>query len=226
MRLIWTVNIILPVLIFCPTASADNAKTGIQHPATPSNKMSGTTSSTKLKSETIISKKMYSPAKLQMEVKSRCENGPIRKPNYGRAAAQTMLMTGWKLIENSDSHRAAEAFLLALWIGPERADAYWGLGVASHENKFPMEIINTCFEQAKAKLPNVAPLYTDHGRVLEERGYVKEAIIAFEKSLAIDDKQLNAHIGLYRSYKKIGDSKKTSFHKRRIEELLKIKKAG
>ena len=157
-------------------------------------------------------------------VNKNCDTGPIRKPKYGRAASQQMISFGWHQVAKGEGEQAANSFLAALFIGPERPDAYWGLGVASHIAKFPLKTIKSCFDRAQSSLPNEAALFSDFGRILEERNILQEAIAAFEKALAIDRDHLQAHIGLVRSYQKIGNTGKSRVHIQRIRELKKQSK--
>jgi tetratricopeptide (TPR) repeat protein len=172
----------------------------------------------------VIANEGFTPELLQQEIKKTCENGPARKPNYGRVASKQMIDTGWQMVGKGEGLEAAKLFLTALFIGPENHNAYWGLAIASHVAKFPLEMINACFERARLRFPNVSDIYSDHGRILEERNHSDEAIVAFKKALEIDGNNLNAHIGLTRSYGKIGEAEKFEFHKRRVLELQKRNK--
>ena len=129
------------------------------------------------------------------------------------------MQAGWRDVGTGKGQEAANNFLLALFVGPERPDAYWGLGVASHIVNFPLQTITACFDRAIASLHNVAPLFSDYGRVLEQRDVLPDAIAFFNKALAIDNNHLEAHIGLARSYQKMGDAENANVHWKRVKEL-------
>jgi len=137
-----------------------------------------------------------------------------------------MVKSGWSYIRKSDGHRAGQMFILALNTGPERADAYSGLMVAAHLNKFSIRTIQNCFDRAKIDLASKPELYSDFGLILEERESYQKAIKNFKKALGLDQNFLEAHKGLMRIFTIIGEDEKASLHKRRVEELMKIKDFG
>jgi tetratricopeptide (TPR) repeat protein len=148
-----------------------------------------------------------------------CESGPDVNPRWGRRAAQSVMLEGWKNVENKNGEKAAQLFLSALLIGPERPDAYWGLGVASHVAGFTTETMKTCFDMAVKKLPDVSNLYTDYGLALLERDQLNEAVSTLQKALELDSNNLLAHVWMSKVYVKLGDDEKAQYHLETAEKL-------
>lgn len=158
---------------------------------------------------------------LRAEISSMCENGPRTNPKWGRRAAATMINQGWKEISAENGEKAGLSFLSALFIGPERPDAYWGLGISSHISNYSLEIIRSCFNSAIKIIPNVANLYSDYGRVMMQRSETEEAISLFEKAFSIDKDNVSAHIGMAQIYQAAGNETEANKHIERVKELTK-----
>ena len=154
-------------------------------------------------------------------VVSLCTNGPARtRGEWGASAASQLIQFGWSAIESNDGESALKLFSLALSAGgPERPDAYWGLGIASHVAGRDQAAIDACFGKLQALLPNDAGAFADHGRVLDMRGAPKLAIEKFEMALARDPNHVEAHIGMARSHMALGDEATAQIHVKRVEEL-------
>ena len=162
-------------------------------------------------------------SEVEQEMIKICTDGPRRKARYGRAASKVMMQDGWRKVEAADGEAAAKSFLTALFIGPERPDAYWALGVAAHVADYRDGTIDTCFERAQRMLPEVAGVFSDHGRVLEERDRFDAAIAKFKQALALDPDFVEAHVGLSRAYAKTGETAKARAHDERVRTLRKAK---
>ena len=115
-----------------------------------------------------------------------CANGSERKGNWGKAVARQMIKLGWDKIGSNDGPAALKFFAAALEMGPERPDAYWGMGIAGHIAGRDSTAVDACFTKTQALLPEVPGGFADHGRVLESRGKPKLAIEKFRRALSID----------------------------------------
>lgn len=100
---------------------------------------------------------------------------------------------------------AVGSFLSASASGPERGDAYWGLGVAGHAIGYPDRVIGRCVQRAQASLPELPQgLFSDLGRVWQERGQHARAIGRIEQALSRDPDVVEAHGGLARAHLAMG----------------------
>ncbi|MBL4741281.1 MAG: tetratricopeptide repeat protein [Sneathiella sp.] len=161
---------------------------------------------------------------LKAEVNKVCHNGPNRKPNWGRSAADLHVRQGWKMVTKGMGDDASQAFLVALHVGPERPDAYWGLGVATHLANFPFVTIKSCFNRAFKLLPNVANPHADYGNVLIQRDLHDEAMSQFQTALKIDNDNIGALVGIARLYHKTNRLPEAKNIMKRIEEIEKKSK--
>ena len=75
------------------------------------------------------------------------------------------------------------------------------------------------FRGSFCKRSGCAALYSDYGRVLEERNLDERAVESFKKAIAIDEDFVEAHIGLARAYTKLGDAPKAAVHIERVRAL-------
>lgn len=151
-------------------------------------------------------------------VASLCKHGQTRQAKWGRTLAQALIMNGWRQMQAGKPNLALESFAEAL-LGKERPDAYWGMMVSGHLAGYPDELIADCFTRARNSLPDVPGLYSDYGRVLEERGRPREALAHFDKALALNADFIEAHIGAARSYLSLGEEDKARWHGLEAERL-------
>jgi len=149
-----------------------------------------------------------------------CEGKVERRARRGANASDAFINNGWAEIERGDPDTARGVFVSALSLFVENPRAYWGLGVASHLSGFSQQTVSACFDAAIAKLPANAALYSDFGRVLEERNLDRRAVEKFTKAVALDDGWIEAHVGLARAYTKLGDAQLAARH---IEKVRKLK---
>lgn len=152
-----------------------------------------------------------------------CQKGPERTGKFGRQVAQTLMDLGWRRINAGDPYGAAEAFYSAANAGPERPDAYWGLGVAAHVAGLGDHFLQACFGRVQNLLPDEPGPWADHGRALEERGETDEAILRFLEALKRDPDFTPAHIGLVQAYDQAGNRAQAEHHARRVQELTRAR---
>jgi len=149
---------------------------------------------------------------LALAVNRTCVEGQQRQANHGRKASQTTMLQGWKAVEEGKDADALLFFLNATLVGPERPDAYWGLGVAAGMTGYPLATVDACFERAIATIPDEPGVFADYGRTLEERDRFARAIVLFNRALELDPDFREAHVGLARSYLALGDQAKAEPH--------------
>ncbi len=168
------------------------------------------------------------PKMSQEQIKSAieevCVSGPKRKPRWGKSASATYINYGWQAIQKGQPAKANELFLGALFVGPERPDAYWGLGVSTHMSNYPFSIVESCFNYSIKMIPNVADVKTDYARVLFQRQKMKEARSMYQSALNIDPDFIPALIGMAQIHNAKGETDKVNALIKKVE-ALETKKA-
>ena len=152
-----------------------------------------------------------------------CQKGPERTGKFGRQVAQNLMDLGWRRIDAGDPFGGAEAFYSAANAGPERPDAYWGLGSASHVAGLGDHFLQACFGRVQNLLPDEPGPWADHGRALEERGQGVAAIARFLEALKRNPDFTPAHIGLAKAYMDAGDLESAERHALRVQELSRAR---
>ena len=150
---------------------------------------------------------------------SLCREGPPVQKNWGRSAAQALIIEGWREVYSGQSDAALDHFAASMISGQERPDAYLGMLVAGHLAGYPDALLEDCFRRAEIGMSNAPELYADYGRVLEERGRPTEALQQFEKALSLDQNSVAAHIGAGRAYLALGNEAKAMEHAKAVERL-------
>lgn len=149
--------------------------------------------------------------------------GASRQTNGDLAiAARRGIELGWQAFGNNDPDLAIRRFNQAWLLDPENAAIYWGFALATHARGDDLDVVERWFAEAERRIPEAVPLFSDHGRVLEERGHAQRAISYFRRALALDPKHVEAHIGMVRASVAIGDRTTAAAH---IAALDQIKRA-
>ena len=148
-----------------------------------------------------------------------CREGSPVQRNWGRRAGQALIMEGWRQVELGEPDAALDHFAASMVVGPERPDAYLGMLVAGHLAGYPDALIEDCFKRAEIGMGYAPELYSDYGRVLEERGQFEAALVQFDRALSLDPNFVAAHIGTARSYMALGNEAKAMEHAREVERL-------
>ena len=149
-----------------------------------------------------------------------CREGPPVQKNWGRSAAQALIVEGWRQVYSGQSEAALDHFAASMISGQERPDAYLGMLVAGHLEGYPDALLEDCFKRAEIGMSNAPELYTDYGRVLEERGYPEAALMQFERALSLNPNFIAAHIGAGRTYLALGNAAKATEHAKEVERLM------
>ena len=136
-----------------------------------------------------------------------------------KRAALRASKLGWDRITQGDPETAIKRFNQAWLLNPDEPTLYWGLAVATHQRGDPLSISERWFQETEKRLKNVAPLYSDHGRILVQSGKPKRAITYLEKALAIDPDHVDAHIGMVLALYSLGEIKKMLHYRDRLQKL-------
>ena len=148
-----------------------------------------------------------------------CREGPPQQNNWGRGAAQALIVQGWRQVQLGEHGIALDQFAASMIVGRERSDAYLGMLVAGHLAGYPDALLETCFKRAEIGMANVPQLYADYGRVLEERGNPEKALVHFDKALSLDPNFVAAHVGAGRAHSALGNEAKAMEHAKAVERL-------
>ena len=155
----------------------------------------------------------------QTQTANLCREGPPQQNNWGRGAAQALIVQGWRQVQLGEHGIALDQFAASMIVGRERPDAYLGMLVAGHLAGYPDPLLETCFKRAEIGMSNVPQLYSDYGRVLEERGNPQKALGHFDKALSLDPNFVAAHIGAGRAHLALGNEAKAAEHAKAVERL-------
>jgi tetratricopeptide (TPR) repeat protein len=118
-------------------------------------------------------------------------------------------------LEVVDLAEASDAYLRALELDPNHADAHVNLGrLLQQQGK--MEEAARHYREA----PGHATAHFNLGTLLEEQGRSAEAIAAYTQALAIDDRLADAHFNLSRLYEKAGQDQAAFRHLRTYREIV------
>lgn len=145
-------------------------------------------------------------------------------------AVQDALQKGWRFIGKNQPDMAIKRFNQAWLIDPDNPGIYWGFAIATDLQNVSLETVERHFftvegyfskAENKLKMPDHAmrnaALHSDHGRVLEGRKKHKKAIVYFEKALALDPNNRNAHVGMWMASEAVGDHDTAEMHKKLIK---------
>jgi Tfp pilus assembly protein PilF len=138
-----------------------------------------------------------------------------------KAGARHIVKRGWEAFNANDANLAIRRFNQASLLDQSNGEIYWGFALATHVRGDGLSVSERWFGEAEKHVRKSAALFSDHGRVLDEKGQPKRARSYFEKALAIDPNFLQAHIGMARVYAQLGDRMNAEFHLKKIEQLKK-----
>ncbi len=120
---------------------------------------------------------------------------------------------------DEDVVAAQATFERALGVAPDDAEAHFGLGLALADEAAEQERALQHLRTALAAAPaNAMALYTV-GRILAGQDDFAGAATAFESSLAIDERQSDAHYRLALAYARLGRRDEAREHQTRFREL-------
>ena len=137
------------------------------------------------------------------------------------AGAQRAIMLGWQLVGQGDTEGAIRRFNQAWLLNPERGDIYWGFAIATGIRGDDLQDVETWFAQAEERIGAEYRLFSDWGRILEQRGVAERAIEMFNRSIALNPNYPEPHIGLIRAYTAVGDRPSAAKHMKILDELRK-----
>lgn len=127
------------------------------------------------------------------------------------------LQLGWNFVAKNQPDMAIKRFNQVWLIDPGLANVHWGFGVATHRRGDPLSVSESHFAKAHSLMRKADPaLYADHGRMYQERGKNKQAISLFQKSLKINPKHRDAHVGMWLASKALDDIKTANKHRKLI----------
>ena len=127
------------------------------------------------------------------------------------------IQLGWQFVAKKQPDTAIKRFNQAWLLSPNHPDIHWGFAVATHLQRKPLSVVERHFRKAESLKKNNPALFADHGRILENSGQHKKAIVYFKKALAIDPNHRDAHVGMWRAHKALGDMVTADKHRRRIK---------
>lgn len=133
-----------------------------------------------------------------------------------KLGARHAVRAGWKAFSDGQYDSAIRRFNQAWLLDPENPEIFWGFGLATHLRGEPLSTVERWFLEAKERLPDAAPLHSDHGRVLSERGEPRRAINHFRKALQLDPDHAEAHVGMIRAAHALGDSVTADRHRKAL----------
>ena len=139
--------------------------------------------------------------------------------NNPQIGAKRAIELGWQSFQNQDVETAIRRFNQAWLLDPENPSIYWGFALTTHQRGEPSETVERWFAEAEKRIPNAAPLLSDHGRTLEERNEDARAAEYFKRALAIDPNHVEAHIGMARIAQKTGDQSAYELHLKELDRL-------
>lgn len=100
--------------------------------------------------------------------------------------AQHAIKRGWEPFNANDYEQAIRRFNQAWLLDPDNGALYWGFALTTHLRGDDLAVVERWFAEAENRLPNVAELLTDHGRILEEHDQPERALTYFKRSLVIN----------------------------------------
>lgn len=121
-------------------------------------------------------------------------------------AVEFAVRLAWERIGRNDPNGAIRRFNQAWLIDPEFPDIFWGFAIATHIRGDDLEKVERWFLKTEEAVPPNARLFTDHGRVLEERKMPEKARKLFERAIAVDPNYPPAHVGMMQIAQAIGDT--------------------
>ncbi|MFE0015670.1 tetratricopeptide repeat protein [Mesorhizobium sp. NPDC059054] len=147
----------------------------------------------------------------------------VRQSTNGdlKAGAKRAIELGWQSFETRDFETAIRRFNQAWLLDPENPAIYWGFALVTHQRGEPLETVERWFAETEKRIPNVVPLLSDHGRILEEQNEDKRAVEYFNRALAIDPDYVEAHVGMARIAQKAGDLAGYELHMKAIAKARK-----
>lgn len=122
-----------------------------------------------------------------------------------KAAADQALELGWRSVMEGAPEMAIRRLNQAWLMDPDNGLIYWGFAIATHMRNDKLVDVTIWFDQAESILGPNANLYSNRGRVLDEREMPLEARQWFEKALTVDPDNQDAHFGMIRVAQAIGD---------------------
>ena len=122
-----------------------------------------------------------------------------------KAAADQALELGWRSVMEGAPEMAIRRLNQAWLMDPENGLIYWGFAIATHMRNDELADVTIWFDEAESILGPNANLYSNRGRVLDEREMPLKARQWFEKALTIDPNNQDAHFGMVRVAQSIGD---------------------
>lgn len=128
-------------------------------------------------------------------------------PGGFAAGAQQAIKLGWEAVGRGEPDLSIQRCNQAFLLEPERPDIAWCYAIATHVRGDPLSEVERWFDEVEERLPEVAALKSDRGRILDERGKPKRALTYFQKALALDPDHREALIGLARVSKQLGDER-------------------
>ena len=143
----------------------------------------------------------------------------VLNPNLGEAHLQK----GLSLFNLNRRQEALASFSQALKLNPDYALAHFYAGIIYHENQHDAKSAMAEWEQVVKINPNYAEAWVKLGRVHSQLNQLDEAIAAYSKALAINDKDGLTHYFLallYEGKNTKDDLARAETHYRRAIELV------
>ncbi|HUF13178.1 MAG TPA: tetratricopeptide repeat protein [Longimicrobiales bacterium] len=156
------------------------------------------------------------------ELSSRIRRMPPRTPPEAVPEPGSRDAEGWFErgvdLEGTDGEQARRAYLRAIELEPDHADALVNLGRLLHERGDVAHAAER-YRRALAVRPGHATAAYNLGVALEDLGRLDEAIDAYRAALRVDDSLADAHYNLAGLYQKTGDRPAALRHLRTYRAL-------
>ena len=136
-----------------------------------------------------------------------------------KAAAASFVSLGWEAFDKDDLDLAIGHFNRAWLLDPDNGKIYSAFAIATHVRGDGLQTSERWFAEAERRMPNDSGLLTDHGRVLDEAGEPRRAREYFEKALALNPNDAEAHLGMVRVLTQLGDKAGADKHHAARERL-------
>jgi len=149
-----------------------------------------------------------------VEAAKKLTNGDLK------LAAQRALQLGWQFVIKGEPEAAIRRFNQAWLMNPENGNIYWGFAVATHMRNDALEEVSSWFDKAQSIMGEHPSIFSDRGRVLDERQMPEAALPWFEKALALDPDYVEAHIGMMRIGEATGNETMRKKHKSIYDRLV------
>ena len=124
-----------------------------------------------------------------------------------QALVKALLNRGWKEIEAGEAAAAAVTFRRCVSMLPQAAEAWYGLGMALHDQQ-KLDEAMVCYQQAQGYNPNLNMVWNAIGDLESSRQKYAEAIDTYRQALALEPGSLVTRRNLSQVLNSYGNEKR------------------